>query len=1221
MRISRPIFSRAFLSTLLAALLLLVSPAAFAQAGGKGTLQGTVTDATGAIIPGAQVTVTQTATGLASAQKTTSAGFYSISSLDPGMYTVTVQAPGFARFVQQNVTLDALQVFGVNAKLQAGGTETTITVSDAPPAIDSTNATLGNTLENETYEALPLNMSGAPRDPTAFVFLTAGVQSTGAPYGSFNGGEGYHNEDYIEGLAVTNPAAAGGGNNSSISRGASVDAIDQFQVQTSGTSAAYQGQGVENYTMKSGTNQFHGRAFEYFRNTVLDTWGFNKSNSAVTGLPVKPVERQNEFGGTLGGPVLRDKLFFFASYDGQRYLRGANPGYITIPTLAQRMGDFSAAGNQNIYDPLTTKCTTVGSTTSCTRMQFVSDGSNGIAAGTPNVIPQNRLAPQSLYYQKFLPLPINTNFTRNYLSGFNTGFTYYKYSVKVDYDVTKKDRLTLLFLTGNRSALPACCDSSGLPPPFTATVGNFQTFPTGVIEDTYTINDHWINQFKYGYVRQGGYSTNPGEGDPSYAATAAGITNTLPGQASMAAPRFGFGGNNAPASLGGTANSNNQANSEEGSSYVLYDTMQFVKGSHSLNFGGQYEWLIDNDTSLTTGTYLNINYSTPETASFLTNSSTANSGTGAAYASFLLGAADNLSQVDQRQVLTTGARFYTFSPFVQDDWKATRKLTLNLGLRWDLYSPFREVHNRLSFLSPTTVNPVTGTPGALTFAGSGPGTCNCQRASAIPFGNFGPHVGFAYAATPRTVIRGAFSIAFTHDGGVGGRGGARQGASQLGFSSNNTVSSPDGYSPALYLNASNSALPAVTPPTQTQSYGTGYSTVPGFTGTGQGVTFVDPYLAKRPPYYENFNVGIQQELFKQFTLNLDYSGSAGRFLPTGMGNGINSDQLEPKYYPLQALLTAKATPATVAAAQAIIPGLTIPATFNPAYTLAQALRPYPQYSGVSDIYGDFGKSSYNSMQVVVTQKQRAGLSYTLNYTWSKMIDNTGSSRSAYDHTGDRSIASYDHPQNISLYGVYAEPFGKGSHFTDYLIRGFEVSGIYRFTSGTPVAITGTGCLTQLSGTCMPFLNPNFNGPIRINGGTARGHTQAELASLQFIDPNAFLPPTGTTGIQNLPNAYSNFGNLVRTAPFGLRAPGGYNVDMSLRRYFGIYERLKLMMEVDAFNLTNRTNFGGPNSGLGNETYSKVSAAAPVSVPTGGSFGTEGPSGASRDIQLVARIQF
>ena len=1147
-------------------------------------------------MPGADVGVVQVSSGQLQHQKTTGSGFYSISSLEPGIYTVTIAAPGFQKYVQQNVRLDALQVFGLNAKLQVGAANETVTVTDAPPPLNTTNATLGNVLENETYEALPLNMSGAPRDPTAFVFLTAGVASSSAPYGGFNGGQGFHNEDYIEGLAVTNAAAAGGGNTAPISRGASVDAVDQFQVQTSGTSAAFQGQGVENYTMKSGSNAFHGRVFEYFRNTVLDTWGyFSKAQiNPATGVPTKPVERQNEYGGTLGGPILKKKLFFFFSYDAQRYLKGANPSFLSVPTVAQRAGDFSAAGNQPIYDPLTTTCNVTG--TVCTRTQFVSDASNtGIPVGTKNVIPVSRQSPQMLYYQQFLPLPTNSNLTNNYLGGFNTGFNYYEYSMKVDYDLTTKNRMTFLFLTGNRSANPPCCDGAGLPPPFTNTVGNFQTFPTGVIEDTYTINDHWINQFKYGLVRSQSYSTNPAQGSASYAATAAGITNILPGQASLAAPRMGFGGNNSPTSLGGTSNSNNQGNSEYSNSFVLYDTMQFVKGRHSMNFGGQYEWLEDNDTSITTGTYLNLNYVNTETAAFNANAVSTLSTTGNPYASYLLGAVDNYSEVDNRQTLTTGGRFYAFSPFFQDDIKASNKLTLNLGLRWDLYSPFREVQNRLSFLSPQAINPITGNHGDLTFAGGGPGACNCNRASQIPYKNFGPHVGFAYAASPGTVVRGSFNIAFTHDGGVGGRNGARQGASQLGFNSNNTFSSPDGYSPTIYLNKGNSALYNVLPPTQTNSYGTGYSTVAGYTGTGQGVTFVDPYLAKRAPYYENFNFGVQQQLLKQMVLSLDYTGSKGLFLETNQGNGVNSDQLNPAYNVLGNLLSAKATAANIAAAQQILPSYSLPfPTFNPAYTIGQSLRPYPQYSGVSDVYGDFGKSSYNSLQAVLSQKPRAGLSYTINYTWSKLIDNTGTGRTAYNHAYERSLSLYDHPQNISAYGVYAEPFGKGSHFADKLIRNFEISGIYTFTSGTPLAVLGSGCVTVSSGTCEPNLNPAFGGPVRINGKWGRGSTAAQLSTVPFIASAGFSTPA----------AYI-YGNSPRTAPYGLLGPGGYNINTSLRRYFGLVENVKLMMEIDAFNLTNRTNFSNPSVTLGSTSFGTITSA----------------SNSSRDLQLVARIQF
>lgn len=858
-----------------------------AQLAGRGTIQGTVTDPTGAVIPGAVISVTQTSTNTSTDQKSTGAGFYSVAGLEPGNYTVTVTAPGFQTYHQENVGLNALQVFGLNMKLTVGGGDSSVTVTAAPPPLDTTNATLGNTMENETYQALPLNMGGQPRDPTAFIYLTPGVVSDGH-YGQFNGGQSYHNETYIEGLAITDPAVQG--NNQAVNRGVSVDAVDQFQVQTSGTSAQYQGQGFANFSLKSGSNQFHGRAFEFFRNTALDTWDYTSKNNfnSVAGRYIKPVERQNEYGGTLGGPVLRNKLFFFLSYDGQRYLRGSNPSLVSVPTVAERNGDFSAFAP--IYDPTTTVC----SGGSCTRQQFSYNG-------RLNVIPPSRFTKVAQFYQNLIPLPTNNSLVNNYLGGFNTGFNYSKYSIKFNYDLSSKNRATLLYTYGNRAANPLCCDASGLPQPFTATVGNTQFNMLGIIEDTYSITDHWINQLKYGISRGGGVSTNPGEG-PLWAASASGLTNLPTGQAADAAPRFGFSGTNAPASLGGTANSNNQGNSEYGTTYILLDTMQYVRGRHSMSWGGQYQWLQDNDTPFTGGTYLNLNFSNNETGTFTKSANGANTNTilsssGASYASFLIGAVDGGSITDSRQVITTGARYYTFSPFFQDDFKATQRLTLNLGIRWDLYSPFREVRNRLSFVDTSRNNPITGTPGALSFAGGGPFGCNCSSPVRIWYKNFGPHLGFAYSVTPRTVLRGAFDIAYTHAGGVGGRGGGRQGTGQLGFSGGASIASPDnGITPGLYLTSANTyALPTYAAAVPNPAFGTGYTSTPGYTGSPQGVSYADPYLSRRAPYYENFNLGIEQEVWKKAVLNVNYSGSNGYFLGTGIGHGIYSNQLDPAY--------------------------------------------------------------------------------------------------------------------------------------------------------------------------------------------------------------------------------------------------------------------------------------------------------------------------------------
>jgi hypothetical protein len=1185
--------TRGFLFLLLSAALL--APSTNAQIGGQGTIQGTVTDPSGAVVPDADVSATLGTTGEVTHQKTTRAGFYSVGPLKPGVYSVTVNAAGFQAYTQENLTLDALQVFGLNVSLSVRRGNESITVTTAPPPLDTTNATLGTTMENETYQALPLNMGGAPRDPTAFIYLTPGVVSDNH-YGQFNGGQSYHNETYIEGLAITDPAVQG--NNQAINRGVSVDAVDQFQVQTAGTSAAYQGQGLANFTLKSGTNQFHGRAFEFFRNTVLDTWDYTSKNAInpVTGTTIKPVERQNEFGGTFGGPILKHKLFFFFSYDGQHYLKGSNPGQVSVPTDAERNGDFSALAP--IYDPATTVCN--GS--SCTRQQFSYNGQ-------PNVIPPSRFTQVAKFYQNFVPAATDkTKLVNNYVGGFNTGFTYSKYSIKFDYDQSSKNRVSFLYTYGNRAAKPACCDASGLPQPFTATVGNSQFNMLGVIEDTYTITGHWINQLKYGVSRGGGVSLNPGEG-PQWAASASGITNIPSGQASDAAPRFGFSGPNPPASLGGIANSNNQGNSEYGTSYVLLDSMQYLRGRHSMSWGAQYQWLNDNDTSLTGGTYLNLNFSNNETGTFTTSNgkptNTILSSSGAAYASFLIGAVDGGGISDSRQVITTGARYYTFSPFYQDDIKVTQKLTVNLGLRWDLYSPFHEVQNRLSFLDTTRVNPVTGTLGALNFAGNGTYGCNCSTPVRNWYKNFGPHLGFAYSVTPKTVVRGAFDIAYTHAGGVGGRGGGRQGTGQLGFSGGTSIASPDsGVTPGLYLTAANSyALPSYPQATPTPAFGTGYTTTAGYTGSPNGVSYADPYLSRRAPYYENFNFGIQQEVLKQTVLTVNYSGSNGHFLGTGIGHGIYSNQLDPAYQTVLGpakLLTALATPANVAAAQALIPSFKLPfANFSPSATIGQALRPFAQYNSFSDVWGDMGNSNYNSLQITLAQKPRRGLSYTVNYTFSKLYDNTGTGRTAYGNNAyiERSLSSTDQPSNVSAYGVWEEPFGRGdgNRFVNLLIKNYAISAIYRYTSGYPILLTATGCSLVFSGTCMPSLNPAFTGSARINGGYGAS-TYTVATSTPYIDKNAFLTPS----------AYGAFslGNSPRTYAYGLRDPGHGGADMSVRRTFGIYERLNFTFQADLFNITNSTKFGTPSAIVGNSN-----------------FGLIGSATSGRTAQMAARIDF
>lgn len=1167
-----------------------------AQLSGKATIQGIVSDPTGAVIPNASITVTNVQTGVVTNQKGTGSGFYSVSGFSPGTYDITFTAPGFQTYTQKQVVLDALQTAGVNAKLSVGASDT-VTVSDTLPPVNTTDATLGSTMETDTFRALPLNMGGAPRDPTSFLVFTPGVKSDGR-YGSFNGGQIDHNETYVEGIALTSINVQG--DNSSVSRGFSVDAVDQFQAQTNGVSAAYDGQGIQNYTHKSGTNRFHGSGFEYFRNTVLDTWGFfSKKPNPATGKVVKPVERQNEFGGTVGGYVVKNKVFFFASYDAMRYLKGASPSLVSVPTMEERGGDFSALlsvpnGKGGfltpvpIYDPTTTVCTAG----SCVRQQYSYQGHL-------NVIPPSRISPQAKYLQQFLPtIPAGSPITNNFLAGFPTGFNYRKISSKVDFDLVPKHRVSLLFTYGSRAANPLCCDQSGLPQPYTPGVGNTQYYYLGLIEDTWTINDHTINQLKYAVNFTGGPSTNPGEGNPAWAATAAGITGLPPGQASNAFPRTGFSGLDAPTGWGTT-----NAGGYNNTGWYVLDNLQFVKGRHSITIGGQYQWLDQNDTGVATGTYYNQSFGQNESATFTEKNgvptSTINTVTGYSYASFLSGAADGASITDNRAALVLGARFFTFAPFVQDDIRVNQRLTVNIGLRWDLNSPYREVQNRMSFLNVDLPNPVaSGAMGALQFAGSGDSyRCNCRTPISIWLKNFGPRLGFAYALDSKTVIRGSYGINYTRAGGVGGRGGAQTGTGQLGFTGGGSyVTSDGGITPAFYLQNGLSpyALPSLNP-----AFGTGYTSTAGYTGNPNTVTYADPYLSRRAPYFNNFSFGFQRELFKQTTLSIDYSGSTGHFLGTGIGRGIYSNQLDPRYYVLGSLLTQPASK-VLTQAQTIVPGLKPSFTnFNSSVSLGQVLRPFGEYNGFNDIWGDVGNSNYNSLQFSIAQNQpRAGLTYSFAYTFSKSLSNVGNAPSAYGNNTQRAygLDAADTPHNIQAFVVYQEPFGHDGGFwlTNQIIRGWSTSATFHFTSGTPLVITTTGCNAPFSGTCLPNL-VSGTGSVRINGGFHPA-TLADVSTTHYISSAAFATPAAFT-----------FGNAPVAGAFGLRNPSSNDIDMSLRRAFSVYEpwHLKFTLEASAFNVDNHTQFGGLGVSAASSTFGTVSSQ----------------SNGSRDIQLAARFDF
>lgn len=1134
------------------ALVLLVPVVSSAQIGGGGSLQGTVLDASKAPVPGATVTVTNVETGIDTTRQTTGAGVYAVTPLAPGRYRVTVTLDGFQTFVREPVVVDALGVVGLNVTLQVSGVRQEVEVTSTAPSLGTADARLGQTIRNDLYTALPLVMNtGGPRDPTQFMFLMPGVQSVGR-WGNVMGGQDFATDMYVEGIPITNAVQQGEGRN--LSFGFSVDAIEQFQVETSGTAVTFNGQGASNYVIKSGTNTFRGAGFEYFRNKALDTRAFFAKS--------KPDDNQHEYGATFGGPIRKNRMFFFVAVDGYRDRRQTAQVLTSIPTLAERSGDFSALPVA-IYDPRTTRPNPTGT-------GFVRDPFPG------NIIPADRISAISRYFQQFLPDPTNAALQSNYLGGaLPIGFNNENATGKVDLKLTRRQQASLLFSHGKRSqATPYRGGTNlqtALPLPYAETRLVVEAPTSAQVKHTYVLGSKWVNQAGFGFSRLSvpiANATIAGQYP-----TKAGLRGLPAGEADAAFPEIAFAGPNAPTPWRGT---DSRAFTEYLNNYTFQNNLSSTHGRHATTLGVQAQRMDANERERTYGSLATFGFSNVQTAGF-SSTGTLLSTTGNAYASYLLGELNATNVVQDSQIATQG-RFFAYAFWAQDDVKLRPNLTLNLGLRYDIMKPYTEVADRWSFLDAKLPNTaVGGYPGALRFAGSGPNSCNCRTPIKTYYGAIGPRLGVAYSLNPRTVVRAAYGVNYSRRGAVGGRAGARNGTGTLGFSANATFPSANGFDPAYNWNNGVPSYPA--PPFFDPTLNTGF--VVG-RGTGGGVTYGDPEIGGRPPRYQNWNAGLQYALGKTLTLGATYAGSRGDFLG-GSGRGFFANQLDPRFLALGNLLTQPATPANVIAAQAIVSGVSLPYT-NFSGTIAQMLRPFPQYSGVTDVYGDVARSAYHSLQLTV-EKRRSddGLTVNFNYTLSRTEDNL-SARTGYNFAQDWAVGVNDQPHVWNAMVVYNLPFGaegragSGNRIVRALAKGWQVSGITQFRSGRPLGVIGAACNLPNAGTCYADFNPNFAGPARINGGYGAGDVLGATPP-SYIDRTAFQSPAPYT-----------FGTTPRTLAFNLRNPHFFNQDLSVKRDFRV-ARMKLGLGLDVFNLFNTVIFGGIQTNITNANFGRVSSQA------------------------------
>ncbi|MGA2569354.1 MAG: TonB-dependent receptor [Terracidiphilus sp.] len=1302
-------------------------PAA-AQTAGEGSIQGTVVDSTGAVIPHATITITNTATGVKTVRESSSAGFFSIAPVLPGTYTVQVTAKGFKALEQDNVVVDALQVRTISPVLAVGAESETVTVTGAPPVLDTADATVGLTIENTTYSNLPIQMNNAQRDPTAFGTLTPGAQG-GTRLPVIGGTGNYLGQLYVDGMPAETVSQQG--DNRLVSLTMSLDAVDQFQVVTSTPPAEYMGAGAMNFTMKSGGLQYHGQVSDFVRNTVFDAWSFTakwatmKNAAGTTVYAPKPVEHQNELSASVGGvvPHTGKKVFFFVAYDKFHSRKGASYALYTIPTTLMTQGNFTelngsvgtgltGTGSNNppiIYDPMSTTCS--GST--CTRQPFQYNG-------TYNVIPPGDISPIAKAMQSFLPSPTNTSsLSNNYLGGYPSGFDNHVTDWRVDYDLNQNHRISSVGTIGvenyvnNYGAGGTAGQASWygyLPPPYIG--GDLANiYPKNfIVEDAYTITPNLVNQLKYGFTRFFQNIHNATQGVKQWEIGTMGITNLPGGQAGEEFPGATFGTTSYFGSgLTGWTQNGNSASTQltTPNNYALTDNVQWLKGRHALTMGLTFQWQQINNANPATFTgVLSLAYNAYSTANY-SGSALSTGGTGApgtstgpsgfSYASYLLGAVagsnangTSAPSLPLQYVSELAGRYKTISPYVRDSFKLTKKLTLDLGLRWDYLPPFHELKNRWTFLNPNLTNPLTNTPGMLQFAGNYGGagiSCQCTTPVQTYWKNWGPRIGLAYQIDGKTVIRAGFAQVFSQGGGVGGRGGAAGGTGQTGFNVNaiGPTESINGASagPSYWLNgnaaymgsAANTALfgptgtypAAPTPGVAAQELNTGYYVSSGKMVSASSVSYADPYLSSRAPELELYNFGIERSLTSNLVVAVNYVGNESHFIINSGTTGSNArgywnNQLNPYYLALLGpvtasngttpLLNAQATAANLAILAKYAPNAPQPAFYTAAgavsssATIQQMLTAFPQYSGVSDTWGNVGNFSYHSLQIALQQRMSHGLTFTVNYTYAKNIGDDGTYRSGWDlqpgyishgtkhykmDAIDRSWTAISMPQIFHAFGVYQLPFGKG-HIGDssWLVRnlagGWQISGLYSASSGTPMAVTWSGCTGSTypgQGQCMPDLNTlseDFaNHTARINGnyGTSSSGTTAcnlgiapigsKCTAIQYVDANAFTTPqnisTGTS-------AQYLIGNAPRTKALHLSNPGTQDLDASVRRTFPLhFEHAEFVFEADCINVWNKVTFNSPSSSWSSGSTSFGTISGVSSNP--------GP----RDWQFAGHINF
>jgi len=1064
-------------SALIAALF---AACAFAQIE-SARIQGSITDSSGALIPGASIRFMQVATGQVQESQSDAVGFFQSVPLRIGEYRVEVEAEGFKTAVRSGIVLELQQTAVLNIALEVGAITETVDVTADAPLLETTQASQGQVINNQKIVDMPLN----GRDYIQLALLSAGaVRSIGGRFGGFSsGGQRTTQNNYtLDGVDNNNLQIAAQGRRAEVIK-PSVDAIQEFKISTNAYSAE-SGRalgGTVNVSIKSGSNELHGTVFEFIRNEKLDAKNFfDPANS-----PRAPFKR-NQFGFSAGGPIVKNKTFIFGDYEGTR-IRESSTFNETIPTQAQLSGDFSGV-SQTIHDPLTYNSET-----------------NRRDVFANNVIPTNRLDRVATQAATLYPAPNRPGLTQNYLTTAPDPEDQDRWDVRVDHILSQNDSVFFRYskqdeAVGNSPRFPSTLDGDGTQ--FDHVGDNMG------LSWSHIFSPSLITTVKLGWNRIFTIRTAVQEQNLNAAFGINGVDQTLPGMALM--------------NISGVRNvgvSNFTPNIIDSQSRQLKVDTSYTTGKHTVKFGLSTQFL---QSYLTNPQQQLGNFTF--NGNFTRQSAPGGNRGGRPVADFMLGNAfrSNISNSVYMNLRSPWHHLY-----VQDDWRLTNKLTLNLGVRYEYSPPWQEKDDLIGNFDIDTdpANPMFRLAGS-----AGDGRFN-RATIANDTNNFAPRFGFAYQAASKTVVRGGYGLFYANYEGTGG-GQFLQGnppfhiKSEISTDSITPLQLSDG-NPAGVLTPENAVA----------------------------LRFSSFELKPAWPLSQQWNVNVQHSLFKDTVLELGYYGTKaqhlvnrldGNYALPGPGN-INNRR---RY------------------TSAVFPGTDI------------VVGPLSQMSR----HEFNGNSLFHSVQTRLERRFSNGFTFLGAYVFSKTIgDVSGFSGSGnapnsgiqnpLDRRAERSLDNQHRAHSFTASYVYQMPFGRGQKFgrdmsriADFLVGGWSVAGIHSLASGRPFGLSVRG---------NPANTGQLNRPNVVAGQDPKLSSDVRDPQ-RWFNTNAFVP-----------NNEFEYGNAGRNILLG---PGLFNWDFALYKQFKVTESKFFQFRFEAFNFTNTPNFGFPNSEVGNNNFGRITGA-------------------------------